>query len=99
MSGTLLGICHWQAWGYFLVLLWYFQLQWWQYQSEKPHLQALLYPPTQLASLAGISYPTLYKIENGQTTTHVYIRAVLSALSEKLGRVIKESDVNGLAII
>jgi len=55
--------------------------------------------PTQLASLAGISYPTLYKIENGQTTTHVYIRAVLSALSEKLGRVIKESDVNGLAII
>ncbi len=37
--------------------------------------------PTQLASLAGISYPTLYKIENGQTTIHVYIRAVLSALS------------------
>jgi transcriptional regulator with XRE-family HTH domain len=55
--------------------------------------------PTQLASLAGISYPTLNKIETGQTTTHVYIRAVLSALSEKLGRVIKESDVSGLAII
>ena len=55
--------------------------------------------PTQLASLAGISYPTLIKIERGQTTTHVCVRAVLSVLSEKLERVIKESDVSGLAII
>ncbi len=54
---------------------------------------------TQLASQAGISYPTLQKIERGQTTTHVYVRAVLSVLSEKLGRVIKESDVTDLAII
>lgn len=55
--------------------------------------------PTQLAAAAGISYQTLYKIEHGQTTTHVYVRAVLSALSEKLGRVVKESDVSDLAII
>jgi DNA-binding XRE family transcriptional regulator len=55
--------------------------------------------PTQLAALAGVSYQTAYKVEHSEPVTRVYVKAVLGALSEKLGRVIKESDVSGLAII
>ena len=55
--------------------------------------------PTELASLAGVSYPTEYKIEHGQTVKRVYVKAVLGALSEKLGRVIAEKDVQGVYVI
>ena len=61
---------------------------------EEAHLS-----PTELAAAAGVSYQTAYKVEHSEPVTRVYVKAVLSALSEKLGRVVKESDVSGLAII
>ena len=54
---------------------------------------------TELAAKAGVSYQTAYKVEHSQPVTRVYVKAVLGALSEELGRVVAETDVSGLAII
>lgn len=61
-------------------------------------IEEALMTNTEVASKAKLSVGTVSRMVNGHPTSRLSVRKVLAALSEKLGRKIDISEVEGLNI-
>ena len=61
-------------------------------------IEEALMTNTEVAGKAGLSVGTVSRMVNGHPTSRLSVRKVLAVLSEKLGRQINISEVQGLNI-